>query len=435
MVSIFRGTLVWNLGLAAGWIWLAGFSATQGWAFPLEVAESPGSNLNLTVKAIRSAKNTLNINIYEFTSSEVKDAILDRIRAGVQVQILEEGQPVGGFSAAAKEIFSEVSDAMHGQNAANRYLLMSSKNHSVKRRFRFDHGKYIVIDGKMLLIGSENYSPGGQPLPGSKGNRGWEVLLSYPEMAYEYDQLFAQDTDPAHEDLADSFAPPVEDTGDDLMSLFAAPQAWAQSSIQDWKSTIEEGFDPSLQLSAADLPKQSEPGLFITRLDAGSAEKVTSPESSLSGLLSLIGSAKTHLDIEVMTFDYNWGGPDAKSPLFAAVVEAAQRGVKVRVLMNDERAFSSSAKQKNLITANAFNSLAKKQKLSLTAAVANLKAMKVKIIHNKGALVDGDTTLISSINWNKNSVTNNRETAVILKSEQVYEHYHQLFEQDWAASQ
>jgi phosphatidylserine/phosphatidylglycerophosphate/cardiolipin synthase-like enzyme len=57
--------------------------------------------------------------------------------------------------------------------------------------------------------------------------------------------------------------------------------------------------------------------------------------------------------------------------------------------------------------------------------------MGVDYIHNKGALVDGDQTLISSINWDWNSITNNRETAVVITSDTVNQHYSALFTQDW----
>jgi phosphatidylserine/phosphatidylglycerophosphate/cardiolipin synthase-like enzyme len=47
--------------------------------------------------------------------------------------------------------------------------------------------------------------------------------------------------------------------------------------------------------------------------------------------------------------------------------------------------------------------------------------MNVDYIHNKGMIIDQDKTLISSINWNQNSVDNNREAAVVLISTQVYD--------------
>lgn len=432
------------------------FSGGIGWGFPLELAESPGSNLTLTVKAIKSAKNTLAINIYEFTSPEVKNAILERLQAGVQVQILEEGQPVGGFSATARKVYGEISDAMQTQNGSSHYYLMTSKGRTVKRRFRFDHAKYIVVDGKFLLIGSENYSPGGQPTPKGKGNRGWEAFLNNSQLADEYSKVFEQDIDSSYGDIVESLPdsgnnPGDEDGGDDLMSLLKDPMnfnwgGWVDSGFEIDSVTTRSGrttTQPS-PVKGAEGNRESpsanesqemaavEAANRILAMDADSAEKIISPETSLSGLISLIKNARSSLDIELMTFDYNWGGAPGKSPLFKAVVDAAGRGVKVRVLLNDERAFSPNAKQKNLITVQALNKVASQRDLSMSAAIADLRAMKVKIIHNKGMLVDGELTLISSINWNQNSTMNNREAAVVLRGRSVYNHYLDIFEKDWA---
>ena len=66
-------------------------------SFSVDVAYAPDTNLNLTVSAIKSAQHSILLNIYELTSPQIADALLAQIRAGVQVQVLEEGQPVGGF--------------------------------------------------------------------------------------------------------------------------------------------------------------------------------------------------------------------------------------------------------------------------------------------------------------------------------------------------
>jgi phosphatidylserine/phosphatidylglycerophosphate/cardiolipin synthase-like enzyme len=60
--------------------------------------------------------------------------------------------------------------------------------------------------------------------------------------------------------------------------------------------------------------------------------------------------------------------------------------------------------------------------------------MGVKYIHNKGAIADGERVLVSSINWNRNSLENNRETAVVIHSQEVSDYYKELFESDWNVS-
>jgi phosphatidylserine/phosphatidylglycerophosphate/cardiolipin synthase-like enzyme len=153
----------------------------------------------------------------------------------------------------------------------------------------------------------------------------------------------------------------------------------------------------------------------------------------------MLNSANKSIDLEQMTFVADWGkDDDAGSPLFNAVVAAARRGVKVRVLANDESVFdhpsSGPREHKNETAVDMLNQLARSEKLALEARVADIKKMGVNYIHNKGALIDGERTLVSSINWNQNSVENNREAAVLVTSPEVHKHYKRLFDNDWQRS-
>jgi PLD-like domain len=157
--------------------------------------------------------------------------------------------------------------------------------------------------------------------------------------------------------------------------------------------------------------------------------RITSPETSLSGLVGLIDQARTSLDIQQMTFDSAWSG--GTNPLIAALERASQRGVRIRVLLNDESVFNHGhpSRPKNQPTVDHLNTLANTQ-----ARIANLAAMGVDYIHNKGVLVDGQITLISSINWDENSIQRNREAAVAITGAEVNAHYEALFERDWQVS-
>ena len=46
-------------------------------------------------------------------------------------------------------------------------------------------------------------------------------------------------------------------------------------------------------------------------------------------------------------------------------------------------------------------------------------------------IVDNTSVLISSINWNENSVTRNREAGVIIENEYVAQYYADVFFYDW----
>lgn len=398
-------------------VWLA-----RAVAVPVEVGEAPDNNLKLTVQAIHSAKRSLYINIYEMKSNEIADAIVERIGAGVHVEILNEGQPVGGVSDVALEIRERIVGAMRegAANARDRFWLMTSEDRSERRRFRFDHAKYVVVDEASLLIGSENFSN----RVGRPGNRGWQVWIHDPAIASQYLGMFRTDSSPKNEDVR-------ELVGERDLRI----------AVTGW------GLLPFLASDAPDRDRQVRFKTDIETLDADGVAKVISPDSSLAGLLKLLNDAQKTIDLELMTFSPRWGTTGKISPLLKATIDAARRGVKIRVLLNDESVFAGGGHgddavfegepldraSKNQETVDKLNELAESEGLSVEARIADVKAMKVNYIHNKGGLVDGKHILVSSINWNQNSVENNREAAVVLNSRDIHRYYHSLFDADWAA--
>lgn len=374
------------------------FSSTIAFAFQVEVSEAPINNLELTTQAIKSAKKSILLNIYELSSPEIAAALESQAKAGVHIEVLLEGQPVGGISAPGKAVANQLIQSFKKARGKNQFFEMSSKA-GAHRRFRFDHAKYAVIDGESLLIGSENYSPTGNPVPGNVGNRGWEVFVHQKSVAQHFAKIFAQDTDMSHGDLFDRIH---SDTLEEIQS-----------------------FDFSTLAS-----RRTEP---VETMESSDVQIITSPDTSKKGLVDLINGAEESIDIEQMTFDSEWGKSKEQSPLLKAVLAAAKRGVKVRVLLNDERVFRTS-KPKNTVTAGILNQAAKKGNLDIEAQIADLKAMGVDYIHNKGMLIDGRYTVVSSINWGQNAVENNREAAVVIDSPEIYDHYESLFDRDWSVS-
>ena len=67
----------------------------------------------------------------------------------------------------------------------------------------------------------------------------------------------------------------------------------------------------------------------------------------------------------------------------------------------------------------------------LHARLANIDRLGLLKVHTKGAAIDGRTTLLSSINWNQNSITSNREAGVIIENQDVAEYFSKVFYWDW----
>jgi hypothetical protein len=391
-------------------------SASLG-AVTLDVSESPRSNLVLSLRAILSAQKSIVMNAYELTSYDVADALIQKINEGVRVELLQEGQPVGGLVPEAKDIQKKIAKAMEANSSSqlHGYWVMTSETPKGKRRFRYNHAKYIVIDEKGVMVGSENYSPSGQPEPGSTGGtRGWQTFIYDEQMSRNFLKVFRKDINTSHGDLVTLYSPKIP-----LPKTLGRVADWVES-MQNVATRIENRFSWML----SDEPKT---------LDADNVEFLTSPESSMVGLMAFIESAQETLDVELMSFNPMWGKTGEVSPLFNAIVAAAKRGVKIRVLVNDSTVFGGDNDPEMKLLAMLEN-VAKENHLPIQAAIADLPKMKVKYIHNKGALADGYKTLISSINWNQNSVENNRETAISVDSRSINEHYQSIFNWDWQAS-
>jgi phosphatidylserine/phosphatidylglycerophosphate/cardiolipin synthase-like enzyme len=384
----------------------AALSPVDAWAGSswVEVGEAPTTDLALTLRAIQSAQKSLKVNAYELTSVPIANAIRERILAGVRVDLLVEGEPVPRFPDSGVPIRNALVSAVQRMGAGS-YREMEGRKDGV-RRFVYDHAKYMIVDDSSVLMGSENYSPTGHPEAGAVGNRGWEVLVHDPALATDMGTVFSADRNKSHKDVREYIGFPKQ-----VSWFLATPDGSSYTGqTQHWAFTA---------------PIQPLPATQIT--------PVVSPDTSLSALVSLIRAARRSIDIQQLNFDTDWDKQTNASPLLAEVVAAARRGVQVRVLLNDDAAFGGDPESsKNAQTVALLNQYATQYRLKLAGKIANLKGMGVDYIHNKGVLVDGTLTLVSSINWGQNSVERNRESGIVFTSPQINQHYSALFTSDWS---
>ncbi|MHA1804011.1 MAG: phospholipase D-like domain-containing protein [Promethearchaeota archaeon] len=142
---------------------------------------------------------------------------------------------------------------------------------------------------------------------------------------------------------------------------------------------------------------------------------ILSPDNSESQILSLINSATKSLDIEQM-YIY-----DDLTDIVNAIISAYERGVTVRVILDDANNEDSKATA-DLLTIN-----------GITVKICTgTVPMYFDTQHNKGVIVDGTKVLISSINWSPTSFRENREAGLIIESVAVAAYYQELFDHDWS---
>lgn len=111
-------------------------------------------------------------------------------------------------------------------------------------------------------------------------------------------------------------------------------------------------------------------------------------------------------------------------------IEAARRGVSVRILLSDAFLDPKDPKD-NTYTVQFVNDLARREGLDLQARVIRSDIGGIDKIHNKGIVVDDRQVFISSVNWSYNSPANNREVGLIIDHPQIGALYADLFAFDW----
>jgi len=159
----------------------------------------------------------------------------------------------------------------------------------------------------------------------------------------------------------------------------------------------------------------------------GIVRPVLAPDTSFL-VEALIASANHSVDIEVASIRNSTG--DRLNPYLLAAVDASRRGVTVRILL-DGSSYGTGGDEDNDEMAAVIAGIARREGLPLEVRVGWPADLGVRSIHNKGVIVDGHRVLVSSINWNENSPTFNREAGVILEHPGVAGFFTEAFAQDW----
>ncbi|MDG6220029.1 MAG: phospholipase D-like domain-containing protein, partial [Candidatus Thermoplasmatota archaeon] len=282
-------------------------------------------------------------------------------------------------------------------------LEMGSRN----QRYRFNHAKYAIADGETLVLGTENWKPSGLPERGKEGNRGWGVVLKSHSLCESIGQVFQSDW----EGVLDSvpFGTPP----------YIAPPPWFSPQEEKWFSRTVVHDERVAN------------GWFQAALLVG-------PENNLmeEGVLAAINSAENRILLQLMDLKIEWRifGQEVSNPYVEAILEAARRGVEVNILLDSRYVVDDGETIDNSHALRWLNDMAMDEELPMEVRLADLREMDVDKVHTKGMIVDGSTVLVSSLNWNSNSMLRNREMGLLMYSQEAGEYFEQVFMWDWDAS-
>ena len=351
------------------------FSGVSGTVFA-----APDASREMLESTIALADSELLINVYEFTDPGLAVDVAAARGDGVSVTLLLEGGPVGGISTEEKGVAAYLTD----RGAAVFTMETTDTAHA---RYRYDHAKYLIADRKAVLVVSENFKDTGFPEKDTTGNRGWGVLITDPRVAGYFADVFAADL-----------------AGSDIV-------AYTGTGI---------------------LPEETKGERYATvfgtqSFDGATVTPVIAPDTAHL-IPTFIEGAEKSIDIQ-QAYISNWTG-GAPNPYLEAAVDAARRGVGVRIIL-DSYWFNTEGENDNDEMAARINAAAAAEGLPMEARLARLGTGYPEKVHNKGVIVDGDAVLISSVNWNENSPSFNREAAIIIESPEAGAYFSTVFTTDW----
>ncbi len=382
----------------------------------LVVAVAPDNAYEVIARYINSATTSILIEGYTFENAHLVDAVIARAQAGVTVRVLLEG----GQVTDQQRWFCQ---RLHAAGGAA-YFLHNDVSAGIYDRYTNQHAKFIIVDGRTLILGSENFNYSGLPADdksnGTWGRRGTFLVTDAPGVVTRAQAIFDRDLDPTHHKDVVPWSPDHPRYGPPSLG-FSPTYVYS-----DWV-TYTVAFSQPLVLTDT---------VFAL-------EVVQSPENSLRdsdsllGLVALAGAGDTIL-VEQMYEREHWG-PTASTPAtdpnprLEAYIAAARRGARVRILLNGS--FDTGSVLENTATCAYVNQIARSERLNLAAGLGDPAG---RGIHNKMVLVWLDESgeqsgyaHVGSINGSEASSKLNRELALQVKSDAVYDYLARVFEHDW----
>ncbi len=325
---------------------------------------------DVPVRTLENAEDRILLAGYTLTDRRVRRALADAAERDVAVRVLVDGTPVGGLSRREATTLDALVDAGAEVRAVG----------GPRDRYSYHHPKYAVVDDRAVVL-SENWKPSGT---GGRSSRGWGVVVD------------------------------ADATAAQLTRVFRADAGWRDAI--PWSEFRQGKTFQEAAPTEGNYPARIDP----RTVRAESVRVLVAPDNVEREVLALLESADERVAVQQVSI----GGRD--QPFLRAAVDAARRGVEVRVLLSS----AWYVQEDNARLARWLNDRAAAEDLPLEAKLADPRGRFEKI-HNKGVVVDGERALVGSVNWNNNSVRENREVALVLEGEAVAGYYERVFRADW----
>lgn len=348
---------------------------------------SPDSSFATLSNLVASATRRLHLHVYELRSPELVDLLVAARERHPQLDlaVLVDSNPVG---QSTEERHATADALQRITQAGGRAVLAGNGRYD-------DHHLKVLVADDAVAVQSENWVASGVPVDPTWGNRGWGAILHDANATAWFAAWMAADRsawDSTPFDLATydpTFAPP--------------PRREARSGdYGPWQPSVRlAGPIAVTPLVAPDHTQDPRDDPVAALLDAAQTRIVAQH-------LDLARTARNRV---------GWASAD---PWFAALANAAQRGVDVQVQLAAPFAADDTGNAEALAD------------LALAgAATGALDRPGLATLHNKAFIVDARTVVLGSMNGNHHSRSENREVALVLRSPAAAAWATGLADADW----
>lgn len=349
---------------------------------------SPDNSYETIADELRKARLSIDVNMYEFTNPFLYKELVDALERNVKVRLFMEGSPIGGIDEREKYILAHLA----AQGAEIRFIVSDTEK-QVNARYQFNHAKYVIIDNETVIVESCNWAKTGVPKNPSSGNREWGIVIRDTQVAGSFLQVFTDDWNPLR---IDSF--PFEAMN------FTVPSNFFLSY-----ETPHGSYNPLFSAKTVTSRSRITP--------------VFSPDNSEQALLDAIDAATSTIYIQQLYVYSDWG--ESPSPFVQHLINKSQQGVNVQIILDYNLKYEGT-------TAILNQTKQYVQDYGIEVKFISSDWSPFATVHNKGMIIDNKTVLISSINWNEQSVRKNREAGILIENEEVARYYATVFLSDWA---
>ena len=143
---------------------------------------------------ILSARDSILIETYSLNNARLVDVLTQQIASGVRVTVLLDADALDDQGKWGCEQI----EAQGGLC----WLMDAKPQAKIAKRYDNLHGKWVLIDGKRLIVGSENLADDGMPSDdkndGTAGTRGGSLVTDSPTMVARAQEIFSRDLDPTN---------------------------------------------------------------------------------------------------------------------------------------------------------------------------------------------------------------------------------------------